>query len=143
MDLKVILVMLHFMVARSLLLGKDDSTNKILAEAIRGGQPAKIKDFPFLVSMNYILGHYNYGHMCCGFLLTPSWVGTAAHCIVLKTKYRRATTTYRTTLFFLIAGTADRKKMDSLYQLRFPEYFVPHPDFKWSYLYNDVGLIKV
>ncbi|XP_058804483.1 trypsin-7-like [Phymastichus coffea] len=99
---------------------------------IVNGQLADIKDFPYMVSLQYngtFFGH-DYDHFCCGSIISNEWIITSAQCA----------NAFDTEKFHVRAGSSKYYEDGVVYKVA--KTFL-HPKFnQLSYDY-DVGLLKV
>lgn len=100
---------------------------------IVGGFTGRIENFPFMLSIHDALA----GHLCCGTLVTTTWVLTAGHCL--------QSSDFNIGRCSVVAGSTSVSKIDrrSGQVLRRPVAYVVHPDFVLNLMLNDVGMILV
>ncbi|XP_031781692.1 trypsin-7-like [Nasonia vitripennis] len=96
------------------------------------GEPADIRDYPYLVSLQYngsFYGH-DFDHFCCGSILNENWIITSAQCA----QARQADS------FQVRLGSAEYYRSGAVYRI---DSVVLHPKFNELSRDYDVGLIKV
>nr|CBC01169.1 chymotrypsin-like proteinase 6C precursor [Tribolium castaneum] len=91
---------------------------------IYGGDNATLGQFPFIVALK------NSDQFCDSSIINKNWVVTAAHCIY-------SVTVGQTTL---TAGTNKLHSGGTSYSV---SQAVHHPDFNYTSLQNDIGLIQI
>ena len=91
---------------------------------IANGSSAKNGQFPYFISMR----NNEHKHFCGGFMITPSWLGSAAHCLEK----------YPVLFIYVVAGSAI---LDEGYAERLEKIYM-HPEFKSPTLIHDIGLMK-
>nr|XP_023028142.1 trypsin-like [Leptinotarsa decemlineata] len=92
---------------------------------IIGGEDADIAEFPWQISLQR-----NHEHSCGGFLISNTWVATAAHCLF----------TGSNTNLYIRAGSS---RTDSGGQVSKVDRFIVHPYYNDSSLDYDVALLQL
>ena len=125
----------------------DADPDQIPTVTIFGGTPAKPKEFPWNV-----LIEFSKGRFCGGSIISREWVLTAGHCL-LDNFYQRCNnrldpgcnTMSKNDVRKVIAGMHDRDSNNEQRQIRTASDLILHPYFtsQATYIDFDVGLIKV
>ncbi|KAJ9575981.1 hypothetical protein L9F63_007081, partial [Diploptera punctata] len=100
---------------------------------IIGGNPTEITKHPYQISLERYANH-----SCGGSIISPDYVVTAGHCVVLKLP---SPDKIDPSELQVRAGSSYREKDGSVHQV---SNTILHPEFKMdSVLHNDIALIKV
>lgn len=100
-----------------------------------GGQEVIPNSWPWQVA---ILTQKNKDHYCGGTLIAPTWVLTAAHCVKKRGRPRKFLV--RVGEHNISASKAGQEPTQA--DIR-PEISIPHPDFDYPTISNDIALVKL
>ncbi|XP_014210480.1 trypsin 5G1-like [Copidosoma floridanum] len=99
---------------------------------IINGEPVDIKEFPYMVSLQYngtFFGH-DYDHFCCGSIISDRWVITSAQCSQARSVDH----------FHVRVGSSEYYKNGAIHKV---EQVLVHPNFDELTRDYDVALLKL
>lgn len=121
---------------------------------IVNGTDAKIEEFPFIISLQYIVNETHSYHSCGGSILNEYWILTAAHCIEASkiiethlsiffdnfylTKWDEAPETYL--VEYATTEIADGSNGE---KIAYVEQLIWHENYDSLDIVDDIGLVKV
>ncbi|XP_034944977.1 trypsin-like [Chelonus insularis] len=111
--------------------------NETIANRIVGGESISIEAMPFMVSIQW---RHEFSHHCGGSYIKPSFVLTAAHCLVRNSGVHWTPEDYNA--FVVMAGSSNLGYSPT-WQIRNVEWIIPHPKFTFRPMTHDIGLVKI
>lgn len=104
---------------------------------IVGGRPAEKGELPFQVGLRSTTTHR---HFCGGSIISPTYILSAAHCIVLA--FDDLYVQLPSHIIYIIAGQIELNRTAKSI-VRSVEHILPHENYDPMRLYNDIALIKL
>ncbi|XP_064628688.1 uncharacterized protein LOC135488147 [Lineus longissimus] len=117
---------------------KEKHFKGVREKRVVGGIPTEQGEWPWLISLMW----QGIGHKCGGSLIHPQWVLTAAHC-VLRNDTKSGHEMVRPSMWTARVGEHNFELEQRLYADFEVERIIPHPQFSWKTLFNDLCLFKL